>query len=572
MDPEHEPVPDMVVQCTNMRGILYPMRLRHLIVGLLSATLTLLPGLAAAQDAVRLPDLGSSAQAVLGPHKASAIGASMLHQMRARHMVENDPLVTAYINDLGYRLVAHSDDPTHDFTFFVANTQAINAFAAPGGYIGVNAGLIGLTHSEGELAAVMSHEIGHITQHHLQRSLEQQQQDAPLQALVMLGAVAAGMADNSHGHPYGYGGYESGSSNAAAGVLAAGMGLLQQRRINFTRKDEIEADRTGIETLAKSGYDPEDMADFFQRMKKTTGGGDDVPQILQSHPVTTSRIADAKARAGQLRKRYANIDIPPISREEWEKSSAPVRYLADPAALTAGKPDSHGPSVYALMRERVRALSMDPADGVDYYRHHLTQETFDTPAHRYGYAVALIRYDKGTKAQQQLEQLLDDHPDNMPMRLALANALMRTGDNSRAMDIYTELHEQSPNNNAIVLSWAKSLIRRGNQSHAQKAADLVKPLLKNAQRPQPFRTYARASYQAGNKFEAAESWANASYLSGRPFDAMEQLKRLLDNKDLDYYQRARVKSDINELRPLLKRLKKKHISTPDRPDNGDQRR
>src|SRR5699024_7365332 len=132
---------------------------RHLASGLLGACLALVTGAAGAQQqSVRLPDLGGSAQAMLSPHEARQYGASMLHQMRAMHMVMDDPLVHEYLNHVGYRLVAHSDDPSQKFTFFVVDTEAINAFAAPGGYIGVNAGLIDLTQSEDELAAVMRSE------------------------------------------------------------------------------------------------------------------------------------------------------------------------------------------------------------------------------------------------------------------------------------------------------------------------------------------------------------------------------------------------------------------------------
>src|SRR5690625_4389221 len=239
----------------------------RLMAGFLAASLAVATGVAA-QDTVRLPDLGGSAQAMLSPQEARQYGANMLHKMRSMHMVLDDPLVHDYLNDVGYRLVAHSDNPQQKFTFFVVNTPIINAFAAPGGYIGVNAGLIDLTHSESELAAVMAHEIGHITQHHLERAFEASKKDLPLMALVLLGAIAASAAQDNQGYVYGNNRYHSGS-DTAMGVLAAGMGLIQQRKINFTRKDEVEADRIGIQTLAASGYDPDAMASFFQRMENT---------------------------------------------------------------------------------------------------------------------------------------------------------------------------------------------------------------------------------------------------------------------------------------------------------------
>lgn len=542
------------------------MLIRQLASGLLGTCLALVTGAAGAQDHVRLPDLGGSAQAVLSPQEAKQYGASMLHQMRAMNMVLDDPLVHDYLNDVGYRLVAHSDKPTQTFTFFVVNTHVINAFAAPGGYIGVNAGLIDLTHSEDELAAVMAHEIGHITQHHLERAFEASKKDAPLMALVLLGAIAAGAADSGHhGYGVGYNGYNDGSSNAAMGVLAAGMGMIQQRQINFTRKDEIEADRTGIQTLVAAGYNPEAMASFFQRMEDTLGGSGNIPALLQTHPVTLNRIADAKARARMLESGRENAKVPPISQKQWEKITAPIRYVSHPGELLkSADGDKPQLELYALMRERVRVLSDDPSKALDYYHAHMHRAGYDTPAIEYGYALALTRDHQAGKALARIKPLAAKYPSSLPIQLALADAFNQDGHEAKALGIYASLNAGTPHDRAIVLAYADALIRDKSKNHARKAAALIKPLLNDADEPQLFQTYARASEIAGNKVDAGEAWANASYLSGRPFDAMEQLKRLLQRKDLNYYQRARIQADIDQLRPILLELRKRHIHTKDR--------
>ncbi len=542
---------------------------RRLVAGLLGTCLVL--GAPGTRGQVRLPDLGGSAQTVLSPQEAKQYGASMLHQMRAMHMVLDDPLVHDYLNDVGYRLVAHSDDPSQKFTFFVVDTPVINAFAAPGGYIGVNAGLIDLTRSEDELAAVMAHEIGHITQHHLERAFEASRKDAPLMALVLLGAIAASAADNSRGYPVGYDGYSQGGSDAAMGVLAAGMGLIQQRKINFTRKDEIEADRTGMHTLVSAGYNPEAMASFFKRMQTTLGSNDDIPALLKTHPVTLARIADAKARARMLED-DDHAKVPPISRKQWEKITAPIRYVSNPGELLSSPGDKGaGLELYALMRERVRVLGQDASKAVDYYHRRWNHPGFDTPANRYGYALALTRDQQAGKALAQLAPLVAAHPASLPLQLAKADALYHDGRKTDALALYARLNAATPHDRAIVLAYAEALIHDKSKAHARKAAELVKPLLDDADEPQIFRTYARASEIAGNKVDAGEAWANASYLSGRPFDAMEQLKRLLDRKDLNYYQRARIQADVNQLRPILLELQKRHIDTKDRDQGGQGR-
>jgi beta-barrel assembly-enhancing protease len=524
---------------------------------LLTAALTFAAG---AQDAPRLPDLGSSAGALISPQEAARYGASMLHQMRSMHMVLDDPLLNDYLNGVGYRLVAASTDRKQKFTFFIVRDNDINAFAAPGGYIGVNAGLIDIAHSESELAAVMAHEIGHIAQHHLERAFESSKKDAPLMALVMLGAIAVGAG----------GGRNSG--DATMGVLASGMGLLQQRKIKFTRKDEAEADRVGIQTLARAGYDPMAMADFFQRMANTlsVNGGDDVPELLRTHPVTTRRIADAKARARVLEEQDRAAAAVRIDPAQWRQSTAPIPFVKDPEGLLAAGPD-HDPNRFLMMRERVRVLAGDPTQLVGYYQKNLsTRKRFDTLSNRYGYALALTRSGRAAEALKQLRPLVAAHPDNLPLQLAMADAQVQGGQRAAALKRYADLEADSPNNRAIALAYAHALLYADDKADARQAAGLLKPLLdENQDEPDIFETYARASDRAGDPIEAGIAYADAAYLSGRPFDAMEQLHRLLKRPHLSYYQRARVQSRITELTPLVLELKKRHVKTADRNDGYD---
>ena len=516
---------------------------------------------ASAQEDIRLPDLGSSADALISPQDAQDYGASMLRQMRAMDMVVDDPLLDDYLNDLGYRLVAGSDKPKEHFAFLIVKDPEINAFAAPGGYIAVNSGLIAITQSESELAGVIAHEIGHITQNHLQRAFEDSKKDAPLMALVLLGAIAAGS------------GAHSGDSSMA--VLAAGQGLIAQKSINFTRKDEVEADRVGIQTLANAGYDPRAMAAFFERMQDTlragAGGDSDVPELLQTHPVTLSRISDAKARAGAL---IAQQKLRPsgstLQRSQWEKATAPIAYVKDPTTLLAA-PARTGLDTYALMRERTRVLAGDATQLSLYYGTNLQKMAgFDTPANRYGYALALSRSGRGAQAIGELQPLLQAHPDNLILELALADAQLQAGQRAQALAGYARLNSRSPRNRAVALAYAKALTAGGDTAQATDAARLLRPFLDNADEPDIYLSYARASDKAGDSVRAGEAYADASYLSGRPFDAMEQLKRLLKRDDLDYYARARIQARISDLTPLVLELRKRRIQTEDNPDGRSQ--
>jgi predicted Zn-dependent protease len=530
---------------------------RHHLPRILTALVTAsLAFSAGAQEDIRLPDLGSSANALISPQEAQDYGASMLRQMRALDMVVDDPLLDDYINDLGYRLVAGSDKPKEHFAFLIVKDAEINAFAAPGGYIAVNSGLIDITQNQNELAGVMAHEIGHITQNHLQRAFEDSKKDAPLMALVLLGAIAAGASSHS--------------GDAPMAVLAGGQGLLAQKSINFTRKDEIEADRVGIQTLANAGFDPNAMANFFQRMEDVMSagaGGEDVPALLQTHPVTTMRISDAKSRAGAL---IAAQKLRPsgsaMNRQQWEKSTVPIAFVKDPSSLLAA-PKADDKHRYALMRERVRVLAGDAPRLTAFYAKGLADRPgFDTVANRYGYALALAASGRADAALAQLQPLVRASPDDLILSLALADANLQAGHRAVALAVYKQLNAQSPRNRAVALAYAKALTETNEKTQAVVAAELLRPLLNNASEPDIYSAYARASEKAGDSVRAGEAFADASYYSGRPYDAMEQLKRLLNRDDVDYYARARIQARIAELTPLVLELNKRNIKTDDRPD------
>ena len=531
---------------------------RRLLAALLAAGLTFS---ASAQQDVRLPDLGSSANALISPQEAQDYGAAMLHQMRALDLVVDDPLLDDYINDLGFRLVASSDKPKEHFAFFVVRDPEINAFAAPGGYIDVNSGLITITRNESELAGVIAHEIGHITQNHLERAFEDSKKDAPLMALVLLGAILAGAG----GH----------AGDAPVAVLAGGQSLIAQKSINFTRHDEIEADRVGIQTLGRAGFDPNAMATFFEHLEDVTSadaGGIQTPSLLQSHPVTTERISDAKSRAGALvAAQKLRPTVSSMDQSQWEKITAPVPFVRDPSVLTASAKASNQLDTYSLMRERTRVLADDASKVAIYYASNLkNQFGFDTPATRYGYALALTRSGRGAQAIEQLQPLLQSNGGNMILKLALADARLQAGQRGAALALYEELTTQSPRNRAVALAYADALVARGDKAQATQAANLLRPLLDNADEPEIYSAYARASEKAGDSVRAGEAFADASYYAGRPFDAMEQLKRMLKRTDLDYYARVRIQSRISQLTPLVMELHKRRISTDDNPDGRQQ--
>jgi predicted Zn-dependent protease len=233
-----------------------------------------------------LPDLGDSSQVAFSPAQERKLGETIIRQARAQGAFLDDPEVVDYLNMLGNRLVAASRDARQDFDFFAVPDNAINAFALPGGYIGVNTGLILLAQNESELASVLAHEITHVTQRHIARILQAQQNSLLMSLATMALAILATRA----------GGNSSGE--AAQAAIATGQALMVQNQLNYTREFEYEADRVGFQRLAAAGFDVRASATFMERLQKSGRFLEgNTPSYLRTHPVTFERIAEAQSRA-----------------------------------------------------------------------------------------------------------------------------------------------------------------------------------------------------------------------------------------------------------------------------------
>lgn len=477
---------------------------------------------------VELPDIGSSAGSILSPDEEHRYGQRMLYELRRMDLILDDPLVTDYVHALGYRLVALSERPEQAFTFFVVRSNDINAFAAPGGFVGVNVGLMHTAESESEVAAVLAHEVAHVTQRHLVRAYESIQKASLPIALAMLGAILA--SRNS-----------SGDGTEAA--LIGGMGLLQQQQINFTRHNEYEADRIGISTLAKAGFDIEAMAGFFARMGRATrsNSSTEMPEFLRTHPITASRVTEAKNRVESIRR-----DPPAVSESAANESR------------------------FRLMRERAHVLtSNEPSKLIDFYRREMKNaDAARLPSQRYGLAMALLRSGQATAAGKELAALLVDAPGEMAFLLPQAEARRLSGDAAGALQQLKALAELAPDHRAVQLAYAEALNAGGSKAGGEQAMAILRPILaKNGADPATQASFARACELAGEDSRALEAHAEVALYTGRPYDAMEQLKRLLERPKLDYYQRARVEARIAELTPYMLELERQRVRREDQDES-----
>lgn len=533
-------------------------------------TLALAMPLASAQDA-RLPDIGSSAGEVLSPARQAEYGGMMLRELRNYGYLLEDPLLDDWLQRVGSRLGTQSDTPTQSYTFFLLKDRQINAFATLGGYIGTNAGLILTAESEDEVAAVLSHEIAHVTQQHVLRAVERAERDQIPILLGMLGAIV--LAQSAGG---------SSSGDASMAAVASGMGLIQQRQIDYTRSNESEADRLGIRTLARAGYDVDAMAGFFARMAQATrasrsGGRDAYPDYLMTHPVTTTRISEAKQRAEQMRKdNVTTVTRVPGGGERVERFdpkvvTAPEKISDNPLLpLSVRLPSelfSNGPSgQFAWARERLRVLSAVTADGASRDYERIRRETGKplTPAQRYGLALSHLYAGRAEAALGELGPLLDENPDSLWLQLATAEAQSRAGQAAAANQRLAGLLQQMPNSRPVALTFARLLNEQGGAESGRRAQAVLRPLLGRAGNDPVFQAeFARANELAGDSARAGEAYAEAAFLNGRPEQALVQLQNLKRRDDLDYYARARIDARIAAITPQVLELRRQGIRDPD---------
>ncbi len=470
---------------------------------LLAAALVLGAAPSAAQDGVRLPDMGGTGQ-VLPPEQERAFPRDFRLYMRQEGLLVEDPIVASYFEDMGYRLVMHSDYRDREFHFHVLRIPGINAFAAPAGVVALNAGLILAADSADEVAGVVAHEISHVSQNHLQRGMEAQQtMSLPMMlatmGLVLAGSMAGGM-----------------DAETAQGVLATGVGLAQQSQINYTRQNEAEADRIGIQLMARAGYDPGGMAAFFQtlsRASRSMGAGP--PEYLRTHPMTVSRVAEARDRAERLDVRRPYQD-----------------------------------DRFHLVQARLRvSMARQPEEAIEFFRGRLDQAEGVEAANRYGLAMALIDAGRYTDAETEIGWLLEREPDHQLYRLIEADLLIARERIDAALDAYGKLYAAYGQSQTVAIPYARALLRAGSPQAAERAAEILANELRR--RPGDLNVSEMLAYAAdrsGDPVRAAEVVAENYYQRGGLVQAIEQLERILERDTLDYYQRARITARLDQLR------------------------
>jgi beta-barrel assembly-enhancing protease len=446
-----------------------------------------------------LPELGDASASVVSPQMERRIGEDIVRQIRFNDPAYlDDPEVNAYLDDLGRRLLAQVPGAPRDFEFFAMRDPAVNAFALPGGFVGVNTGLLTLTGSESELASVLGHEIGHVVQHHIARlTADQQQMQIPamaaLAAAVLLGASRPDLA---------------------VGAAVAAQGGLVQRQLSFSRDFEREADRVGFHTMQEAGFDVRAMPEFFEKLQRNSRLSDDgsIPGWLRTHPLTPERIADIENRA----------------------AGAPYHQHLDSLD-------------FFLVRAKLRAQAGDPEDAVRSFAAAVRDKRYaNEAAARYGLVAARLRAHQLEPARKDLASLRATGAQSSMIETLQARLQQAAGDIAGARDTLALALQRYPGQLPLIYAYAQALRDAGRH---QELLDLVAGSVRRHPDDARLRALQAQAYAAlGKRLLQHQAQAELYVLKGSVPAAIEQLQLAQAAGDGNFYELSAVEARLKELR------------------------
>ena len=452
-------------------------------------------GQASTQTAVQsLPDLGS-VDSVLTPLMEKRLGDAIMREIKTQDpQYVDDPEISDYLQQLGSRLTGGRSD----FEFFAIRENTINAFALPGGYVGVHTGLISTAETESELASVLAHEVSHVTQRHIARAVAQQQQlqlpvMAALAAAILLGRARPDLA-----------------VGAAVGAQAAGV----QSQLAYSRDFEREADRIGIERLDSAGFDAHAMGTFFERMQRANRISEDstMPGYFRTHPVTSERIADVQNKAASMPYRQ-HLDSPE----------------------------------FQLVRAKLRSELGDARDAVSYFQAALKEHRYaNESAARLGLAYAFLRANQVPQAQIEVGRIRGIGMASPMIDMLDARVRHAAGDLKGATEVVASSRVRYPNWRALTYAYIAGLQETGKNDEAIAVSREAV-----ARYPRDARVYgmqAKIYAMLGKRLLQHQAQAEVYALQGALPSAIEQLSLARAAGDGDFYQLSVVDARLKELR------------------------
>jgi len=457
-----------------------------------------------------LPLLGDAASAQVSLQQEHKLGRTWLKALRSHSKELDDPLLYDYLEHLLYRLAEHSQLQDRRLELIVVESPALNAFAVPGGVVGVNGGLFLYAQNEQEFSSVLAHELAHLSQRHYSRAVEAAQRNALPNMLALLGSIV--IAATAGG-------------DAGIAAITATQAASLDKQLRFSRNNEQEADRIGFQTLVNAGINPLAMASMFERMLATKRlAGSLPPEFLLTHPITESRVADARSRAEQL----PTIDF-----------------------------SDHNGLEYQLMRYRVRlAFDPSPSHAIRQFNADLkSADPIAKTAARYGLALAYSKAGQGAKAKQTLQPLLNSEPNRISFVVADAEI-----NNTRAAQPAVEQHLKkqlalNPDNYPLSMALVQSFTLQKKYTASQALLEKL-----SQQRPQnPAVWFKLAEAYGFNRNSIGTHQASAEYyiLTGDMDQALNQLDYALQKSDKSFQLTTKIeqrKADIRDYQEYLKQF------------------
>jgi predicted Zn-dependent protease len=466
------------------------------------ACLLALPG-----TANELPSLGDASSAIVSPQQEHQLGRAWLSLLRGQVSQLSDPQLKDFVESSVYRLGETSQVQDRRLEFVLLDSPQINAFAAPGGLLGVNGGLVRYAQTEAEFASVMAHELAHLSQRHFARGLEaQQRMQLPVMAAMLAGIVAAA----------------AGAGDVGIAAIASTQAAAIQEQRRFSRQNEQEADRIGLVNLEKAGYDPRAMPSMFERLMRQYRYDRKPPEFLLTHPVSESRIADTRNRAEQFN--------------------------------SGGTEDSVR---YQLMRARVQLIYEDTPGLAGKRFRAMLEENPKLQAARYGLALAQIKSGQLKQARESLQPLLQNSPNDITYNLAQVELDIAARQLADAQSRVERLQRLYPSNYPLHQAGIDLLMKQGRTQDAERALDT---LLKNRPKdPDIWYQVDEVCGLTGNTIALHQARAEFFALVGDFDQAIEQLdfanRRATNNFQLASRIDARQRELIEEQRSIEQMLR-----------------
>lgn len=446
-----------------------------------------------------LPDLGGAGSGVITPAQEYELGQKWLRIYRAQVPTTSDPFILSYTEKLIHGISRYSDLTDSRLSILVVENPSLNAFAVPGGVVGIHTGLYTYAENEQQFSSVIAHELAHLSQRHYARKVEEQQQNTMITLAALLASVIVAATTDG---------------DAGIAAISATQAAAIDAQLRFSRGMEQEADRIGMETLVRAGMDPYAMPAMFEQILKSTRYSRRPPEFLLTHPVTESRISDSRNRAQQYPKKF------------YEKSTE-----------------------FELIKVRVSlSNSINYGEEIRRFESEMRGNRYSKVAAQYGLVLSLTQAGKTERALPLIDELVLAEPENIYFTVARANIFAEQGEFNTAIKSLNDKLKTHPNHHALNVRLAEILMKAG---HYKACADLLNKHVER--RPNDdYVWYLLAEVQGltGNILEVHLARAEYFALNGIFSKSEIQLRHALKRAKDDEHLKARIEERLKEVRQL----------------------